>query len=152
MQEHTQDFDAFVSENEKVGAARWFALVLTFVFALGAAGTAGYALGRGAWTIPDSIASRVPESVARWLARPAAPFGPPVELKAYTFELVKPKIKQDDGVVVVRLVSKADGRPVPDAIIFARRLDMAPEGMATMTSPLDPIPATAPGLYAVDFH
>lgn len=70
------------------------------------------------------------------------------ELKDYEFQLAKPEIKQgDDAVVAVRLVHKPTGRPVPDAVIFARRLDMAPDGMPTMTSPVEPVPAAAPGTY-----
>lgn len=151
MQEQIHDLDAFGPESEKAGTVGWFFRALVFTLALGALAGAGYALGRGAWTIPGPIATHIPEPLSRWLpvsGAAAASFGPPSELKGYTFEVVKPEIKQDDGVVVVRLVSKADGRPISDAIIFARRLDMAPEGMATMTSPLDPVPATAPGLYA----
>jgi hypothetical protein len=36
---------------------------------------------------------------------------------------------------------------VPDAVIFAKRLDMAPDGMPTMTTPLEPLPSTDPGVY-----
>lgn len=70
------------------------------------------------------------------------------ELKDYEFQLVKPEIKQgDDAVVAVRLVHKPTGKPVSDAVIFAQRLDMAPDGMPTMTSPIEPVPAAAPGTY-----
>ena len=50
-------------------------------------------------------------------------------------------------MVAVRLVDKKTGKMVPDAVIFARRLDMAPEGMPTMTSELEPLPADEPGVY-----
>lgn len=151
MKDQTQDFDVFAPEPGKAGAARWIFRALIFVLAVGATAAAGYALGRGAWSIPGSITAHIPEPLARWLpasSTASAPAGAPAELGNYAFEIVKPEVRQDDGVVVVRLVSKADGRPVSDAIIFASRLDMAPEGMATMTSPLDPVPATAPGQYA----
>ena len=36
---------------------------------------------------------------------------------------------------------------MPDAVIFAKRIDMAPDGMATMTTPLEPLPSTEPGVY-----
>jgi hypothetical protein len=32
-------------------------------------------------------------------------------------------------------------------VIFATRLDMAPEGMATMTAPVEALPSTEPGVY-----
>ncbi|MFC6743862.1 FixH family protein [Methylobacterium persicinum] len=50
-------------------------------------------------------------------------------------------------MLTVRLQQKPAGKPVPDAIVFARRLDMAPAGMPTMTTELEPQPATEPGLY-----
>ncbi|MFN3672446.1 MAG: FixH family protein, partial [Bosea sp. (in: a-proteobacteria)] len=40
------------------------------------------------------------------------------------------------------------GKPVPDAVIFASRIDMEPDGMATMASKLEPVPATEPGSYS----
>ena len=53
----------------------------------------------------------------------------------------------DDAVVAVRLVDKRTGKPVPDAVIFAKRIDMAPDGMPTMTAPLEQLPSTEPGVY-----
>jgi len=47
----------------------------------------------------------------------------------------------------VRLVNKKTGKPVPDAVIVAKRLDMAPDSMPTMTTPLEPLPSTEPGVY-----
>jgi len=47
----------------------------------------------------------------------------------------------------VRLVDRRTGKPVPDAVIFAKRIDMAPDGMPTMTAPLEPLPSTEPGVY-----
>ena len=49
--------------------------------------------------------------------------------------------------MAVRLVNRKTGLPVPDAVIFARRIDMAPDGMASMTSLLEPLPSTTPGVY-----
>ena len=34
---------------------------------------------------------------------------------------------------------------MPDAVIMAKRLDMAPDSMPTMTTPLEPLPSTEPG-------
>jgi hypothetical protein len=47
----------------------------------------------------------------------------------------------------VKLVDKTTGKPVPDAVIFATRLDMAPDGMPEMATRLDPLPGTEPGTY-----
>jgi hypothetical protein len=49
--------------------------------------------------------------------------------------------------VKVRLVHLPDGKPVPDAVIFATRLDMAPEGMETMTASVEAMPGAEPGIY-----
>jgi hypothetical protein len=45
-------------------------------------------------------------------------------------------------------VHKASGKPVTDAVIFRTRIDMAPDGMAEMTSPVAALPASEPGVYA----
>jgi hypothetical protein len=55
--------------------------------------------------------------------------------------------KGDGAVVAVRLVHKPTGKPVPDAVIFQTRLDMAPDGMPTMTTPVTALPSTEPGVY-----
>lgn len=66
----------------------------------------------------------------------------------YVFEAVNAQVKKgDDVAVTVRLVNKATGKPVPDAVIFRTRLDMAPDGMADMESPVTALPAAEPGLY-----
>ena len=52
------------------------------------------------------------------------------EIKNYEFQLVKPTVQAGaDRIVTVRLVDKTTGKAVPDAVIFATRLDMAPDGM-----------------------
>jgi hypothetical protein len=40
------------------------------------------------------------------------------------------------------------GKPVSDAVIFKTRVDMAPDGMAEMESPVTPPPSKEPGIYA----
>jgi hypothetical protein len=40
--------------------------------------------------------------------------------------------------VTIRLVRVRDGRPVPDAVVFQTRADMAPAGMPTMTGNVAP--------------
>jgi YtkA-like len=67
----------------------------------------------------------------------------------YAFEPVKAEIKKgDDAVISVRLKHKATGKPVADAVIVRTRIDMAPEGMAEMASPLTPLPSSEPGVYS----
>jgi hypothetical protein len=69
------------------------------------------------------------------------------DVKDYEFQLVEKELKQGDAVLAVRLVDKRSGKPVPDAVIFAKRIDMAPDGMATMTAPIEQVPSTEPGVY-----
>jgi YtkA-like len=70
------------------------------------------------------------------------------DMKDYEFQLVDQAIKAGpDKTIAVRLVNKATGKAVPDAVIFASRLDMAPDGMQEMTTKLTPMPGTEPGTY-----
>src|SRR5215217_1038008 len=70
------------------------------------------------------------------------------DAKDYEFQLVQKEMKKGDGAIVaVRLVDKRTGKPVPDAVIFAKRIDMAPDNMPTMTAPLEQLPSTEPGVY-----
>ena len=67
----------------------------------------------------------------------------------YAFEPVAAEMKKgDDVTVAVRLVHKPTGKPVTDAVIIRKRVDMAPDGMAEMESPVTVLPADAPGVYA----
>ncbi|GLH80688.1 hypothetical protein SSBR45G_55970 [Bradyrhizobium sp. SSBR45G] len=66
----------------------------------------------------------------------------------YTFEPVNPEMKKgDDVTLAVRLTNKQTGKPVPDAVIFKTRVDMAPDGMADMESAVSPLPSKEPGVY-----
>ena len=66
----------------------------------------------------------------------------------YRFELVgKPRLVNQKDVVQVRLVHIADGKPVPDAVIFETKADMGPAGMETMTAPVKTMPAKG-GIYS----
>lgn len=70
------------------------------------------------------------------------------DVKDYEFQLVDPSVKPGpDAVITLRLVNKVTGTAVPDAVIFATRLDMAPESMPDMTAKLTAMPATEPGTY-----
>ncbi|MGQ3300041.1 FixH family protein [Reyranella sp.] len=70
------------------------------------------------------------------------------DIADYEFRLVQTNLKQGDGAMVsVRLVDKRTGGTIPDAVIFAMRIDMAPDGMPTMTAPIEALPSTEPGIY-----
>jgi YtkA-like len=67
----------------------------------------------------------------------------------YVFEPVKAEVKKGDNVVVsVRLKHKATGKPVTDAVIVQKRIDMSPDAMGEMASPLTPVPSNEPGVYS----
>lgn len=66
----------------------------------------------------------------------------------YQFQLVQTEVKAGDGAIVaVRLIDKKSGKVVPDAVIFAKRIDMAPDGMEMMASPIEQVSSTEPGVY-----
>ncbi len=69
------------------------------------------------------------------------------DIKDYDFQLVDQTVKKGDAIISVRLVHRPDGKPVPDAVIFATRLDMAPDGMQEMATKIAPMPSTEPGVY-----
>ena len=66
----------------------------------------------------------------------------------YALELVETTRPVGAGAILtVRLTDLRNGAPVEDAVIFATRMDMAPDGMATMTTPVTLLPTEALGLY-----
>jgi hypothetical protein len=69
------------------------------------------------------------------------------DIKDYEFQLVQTETKIGDTTVTVRLVDKRSGKTVPDAVIFAQRIDMAPDAMPTMAAAIEQLPSTAPGIY-----
>jgi YtkA-like len=70
------------------------------------------------------------------------------DVRDYEFQLTQSEAKKGDGTIVaVRLVNKKTGKPVPDAVISAKRIDMAPDGMATMAAPIEQLPAAESGVY-----
>ena len=70
------------------------------------------------------------------------------DIRDYEFQLVDQAIKAGpDKTIAVRLVNKTTGKPVPDAVIFASRLDMTPDGMQEMATKLTPISGAEPGTY-----
>ncbi|MFS8049482.1 FixH family protein [Rhizobium sp. BR 314] len=69
--------------------------------------------------------------------------------QGYEFQPVSTDVKQGQGSLVsVRLIDKRTGKPVPDAVIFTTRMDMAPEGMEMMTTPVEAATSSEPGVYA----
>lgn len=80
-------------------------------------------------------------AIAVWQPAAAAP-------EDYEFQLVENEIKQGDGATVaVRLLDVRTGNPVVDAVVFATRMDMQPDGMEAMTTPVEAIPSDEPGVY-----
>ena len=70
------------------------------------------------------------------------------DVKNYEFKLVDQAIKAGpDKTITVKLMDKTTGKPVPDAVIFATRLDMAPDGMQEMATKVTAMPGTEPGTY-----
>jgi hypothetical protein len=70
------------------------------------------------------------------------------DIKDYEFQLVDQTVQAGpDKVVTVRLVNRKTGKTVPDAVIFATRLDMAPDGMQEMATKVTPMPGKEPGTY-----
>jgi len=76
------------------------------------------------------------------------PIAASAEINDYEFQLVGTAVQVGaDRIVTVRLVNKTTGKVVPDAVIFATRLDMAPDGMQEMATKVTAMPGTEPGTY-----
>jgi len=76
------------------------------------------------------------------------PTGAFADIKNYEFKLVEPTVAiGPDKTIAVKLVDKTTGKAIPDAVIFATRLDMAPDGMQEMATKLTPLPGSEPGTY-----
>jgi hypothetical protein len=65
----------------------------------------------------------------------------------YEFRLVDEELEQGKAVVAVTLIDKRTGTAVSDAVIFATRMDMAPDQMEAMTSPVEALPSEDKGVY-----
>ncbi len=75
-----------------------------------------------------------------------APFAR-ANINDYEFALTEKEIKKGDAILSVHLIHKPDRKLVYDAVIFATRLDMAPDGMEKMTTDVEPLPSTERGVY-----
>ena len=92
--------------------------------------------------------SRAVRAALIGIAMTASVTGARADIKDYEFQLVDQTIKAGpDKTITVRLVNKTTGKPVPDAVIFATRLDMAPDGMQEMATRILPAPGAEPGSY-----
>jgi hypothetical protein len=70
------------------------------------------------------------------------------DIKDYRFELVDQTVQAGpDKIITIRLTNTKTGKLVPDAVIFAMRLDMAPDGMQEMVTRIAPVPGGEPGTY-----
>src|SRR4029079_10983756 len=69
------------------------------------------------------------------------------DTKDYGFQLINKEAKQVSAVIVYNLVHKPSGRAIADAVIVAKRIDMGPESMESMTAPLEAVTSTEPGVY-----
>ncbi|MFC2248419.1 FixH family protein [Labrys portucalensis] len=70
------------------------------------------------------------------------------DIADYEFQLVRPEIKLNEtSEIAVRLVDRRSGKPVPNAVIFTQRVDMAPDGMAAMKAPIEAIASDEPSIY-----
>ncbi len=70
------------------------------------------------------------------------------DIKDYEFQLVDQTVQAGrDKVITVRLMNTKTGKPVQDAVIFAIRLDMAPDGMQEMATKIALVPGGEPGTY-----
>jgi hypothetical protein len=66
----------------------------------------------------------------------------------YEFQLVSKELKAGaPAEITVRLIHKPEGKPVPEAVIFTTRLDMGPDGMEAMTTPVEKVAGGEPGIY-----
>src|SRR5882724_3439733 len=69
------------------------------------------------------------------------------EVKDYEFQLVQNEAKKGEATIAVRLLNRKTGKTVPDAVISAKRIDMAPDGMAEMATKIEQVSSTEPGVY-----
>jgi hypothetical protein len=69
------------------------------------------------------------------------------DAKDYEFQLIDKEVKKGEAIIAVKLVHKTSGRAVPDAVIFAKRIDMGPDGMEMMAAPIEAVTSTEPGVY-----
>ena len=78
----------------------------------------------------------------------AAVLGAEAAPEDYAFALASTELHPGDGVdIAVSLTDLRTNTPVLGAVIFTTRLDMAPDGMEAMTTPVEVMPEGEPGVY-----
>ncbi len=77
----------------------------------------------------------------------SAPTAVLADIRDYEFKLVREQVKKGQAIVDIRLIHKPEDRAVSDAVIFAVRLDMAPDDMEQMTSAIEAVKSPVPGVY-----
>lgn len=78
----------------------------------------------------------------------AATIGAQASPQDYAFAIAGSELHPGEGVILsVSLTDLRTNTPVPDAVIFTTRLDMAPEGMEGMTTPVEAVASDIPGQY-----
>lgn len=71
--------------------------------------------------------------------------------KDYQFQLVGSPVESGKATLVkVKLIHVPDGKPVGGAIIIQTKLDMTPEGMASMTVSAKASATTDAGIYQIE--
>jgi hypothetical protein len=68
-------------------------------------------------------------------------------IEDYEFRLEEETVRHGEVVIAVRMLDRRSGESIADAVIFATRLDMAPDGMAAMTVPVEHTNSAEPGVY-----
>jgi hypothetical protein len=69
------------------------------------------------------------------------------DIKDYEFQLLDKDVKMGAAIISVKLVHKPSDRAIGDAVIFAKRIDMGPDGMEMMAAPIEAVPSSEPGFY-----
>ena len=78
----------------------------------------------------------------------AAAFAAQAAPEDYAFKIINSALRPGDGVIIsVSLTDMRTNTPVADAVIFTTRLDMAPESMEGMTTPVEAVASDIPGQY-----
>ena len=69
------------------------------------------------------------------------------DIADYEFHFVNAAPRMGEAILAVQLIDKKTGKYVRDAVIFSTRIDMAPDGMETMTARIEAMPSSEPGVY-----
>lgn len=92
---------------------------------------------------PRAVQAALIAAVIGGLSTPAL-----ADIRDYRFELADQAVQAGpDKIITVRLINHKTGKPVPGAVIFATRLDMAPDAMQEMATKVTPVADTEPGTY-----